>query len=75
MSFATPKTKAMKAFLLKEGPEGSGLVTGLSIEGDDGVFIYTNSQVYCDDAGAGTFRGDTETKAIKHFYNAGYWRK
>jgi hypothetical protein len=42
-------------------------VTGLSIE-DDGVFIYTDSSKWCDDAGAGTFRGDSETQAIKRFY-------
>lgn len=42
-------------------------VVGLSIE-EDGVFIYTNSWEWCDDAGSGTFRGDTETQAIKNFY-------
>ncbi len=61
--FDAPKTKAMRDFLVKE----KSRVTGLSIE-DDGVFIYTDSSLWSDDAGAGTFRGDTETKAIKRFY-------
>lgn len=57
------KTKAMAAFLKKEAHR----VVGLSIE-DDGVFIYTRSHEWCDDHGAGTFRGDSETAAIKRFY-------
>lgn len=61
--FDRPKTKAMIRFLEKE----KGRVTGLSIE-DDGVFIYTNSNEWCDDSGSGTFRDDSETKAIKRFY-------
>lgn len=61
--FDSPKTKAMRRFLMKERER----VTGLSIE-PDGVFIYTDSSQWCDDAGAGTFREDTETKAIKSFY-------
>ena len=61
--FATPKTKTMVAFLKRE----SHRVVGLSIE-CDGVFIYTNSDEWCDDAGAGTFRDDSETAAIKLFY-------
>lgn len=68
-AFDTPRTKALAAFLLKEGPAGSGRVTGLSIEGDDGVFIYTESAQWCDDNGSGTFRGDSETKAIRAFYD------
>lgn len=60
--FDVPKTKAMNRFLLKE-PR----VVGLSIE-PDGVFIYTDSSQWCDDAGSGTFRGDSETHAIKIFY-------
>lgn len=63
MTFSQPKTKAMRSFLEKE----KGRVVGLSIE-DDGVFIYTNSNEWCDDAGAGTFRGDSETDAIRRFY-------
>lgn len=59
-----PRTKAMQRFLLKEAPER---VTGLSIE-PDGVFIYTNSSEWCDDAGSGTFREDSETAAIRKFY-------
>ena len=63
MSFDTPRTKAMRQFLKRE----AGRVTGLSIE-PDGVFIYTDSAQWCDDAGAGTFRADSETAAIKRFY-------
>lgn len=62
--FDTPQTKAMTAFLQRE----RGRVTGLSIE-PDGVFIYTDSNEWCDDAGAGTFRGDSETQAIRRFYD------
>lgn len=54
----------MASFLIKEADR----VTGLSIE-DDGVFIYTDSSQWCDDAGAGTFREDSETRAIKKFYS------
>ena len=59
-----PSTKSMVRFLEKEAPHR---VTGLSIE-PDGVFIYTDSSQWCDDAGAGTFRADSETSAIKRFY-------
>jgi hypothetical protein len=62
--FDTPKTNAMKAFLARE----ANRVTGLSLEGADGVFIYTTSAEWCDDNGSGTFHGDTETGAIKAFY-------
>lgn len=63
MTFDTPKTKAMREFLKRE----SNRVVGLSIEAD-GVFIYTNSSEWCDDCGSGTFREDSETAAIKKFY-------
>lgn len=63
MAFDRPATKALAAFLERE----KGRVVGLSIEGD-GVFIYTNSWEWCDDAGSGTFVGETETGAIKVFY-------
>jgi hypothetical protein len=65
-SFDNPKTAAMRKFLEKEGPTGSGRVVGLSIEGD-GVFIYTVSAKWDDGGGSGTFRGDTETAAIALF--------
>jgi hypothetical protein len=65
MRFDRPKTKAMQAFLAKEKDR----VTGLSIEGEDGVFIYTRSAEWCDDSGSGTFHGDTETAAIKAFHD------
>lgn len=61
--FDKPKTKAMARFLAKE----EGRVVGLSIEGDDGVFIYTNSIEWDDGNGSGTFRGDSETAAIANF--------
>jgi hypothetical protein len=67
-TFDTPRTKALAAFIAKEGPTGTGRVTGLSIE-PDGVFIYTTSALWCDDAGAGTFRADSETAAIRTFYD------
>lgn len=58
-----PKTAAMRKFLEKEKYR----IVGMTIEAD-GVFIYTNSHEWCDDSGAGTFRGDSETAAIKRFY-------
>lgn len=43
-------------------------IIGFSDETDsDGFFIYTNSSEWCDDSGAGTFRGDTVTEAIKAY--------
>lgn len=41
-------------------------ITGFSIE-DDGVFIYTDSEKWADDAGSGTFREDTATAAIHKY--------
>ena len=64
MRFGQIKTKKFAAFLEKE----KARVVDYSIEGDDGVFIYTKSDEWCDDAGSGTFRGDTEGKAIEAFY-------
>lgn len=64
-AFATPKTDAMYRFLDTE-VNNRQRVTGLSIE-PDGVFIYTDSDKWCDDAGAGTFRGDSESAAIRRF--------
>ena len=60
--FDTPKTKAL-AKLIKTDPR----IMGMSIELPDGVFIYTDSAEWCDDAGAGTFRGDSETDAIRKY--------
>lgn len=65
-AFDKPRTAAMRKFLEKEGPSGSGRVVGLSIE-EDGVFIYTESAKWDDGGGAGTFRGDSETAAIALF--------
>jgi hypothetical protein len=66
-TFDTPRTKTLRAFIAKEGPQGTGRVEGLSIEAD-GVFIYTNSAVWDDGNGAGTFRENSETLAVKKFY-------
>lgn len=63
MSFDTPRTATMRRFLAAERER----VTGLSIEPPDGVFIYTDSAEWCDDSGSGTFRGDSETDAIRVF--------
>lgn len=41
-------------------------IIGFTIE-PDGVFIYTDSSMWCDDAGSGTFRGDTEAQAARNF--------
>lgn len=59
-----PKSKTMKAFIARE----SYRVTSISFEGSDGIFIYTDTSLWCDDAGAGTFQGNTETQAVKNFY-------
>ena len=64
-NFDLPKTDAMYRFLDTEVNNRSRVV-GLSIE-PDGVFIYTDSSKWCDDAGAGTFRADSETAAIRDF--------
>ena len=64
--FDKPKTEVMRRFLSKEGPAGTGRIVGLSIE-EDGVFLYTRSSRWCDDSGSGTFRGDSETAAIRKF--------
>jgi hypothetical protein len=66
MTFDRPRTKALRDLIAKEGPLGTDRITGLSIE-PDGVFIYTISSVWCDEAGSGTFRGDTETGAVRRF--------
>lgn len=63
MKYGTPKTQAFAKFLKRE----AWRVVGYSIE-EDGVFIYTNSSEWCDDSGAGTFREDSETAAIRKFY-------
>jgi hypothetical protein len=62
-AYDRPRTKTMRNFLKREAPHR---VTGLSIE-PDGVFIYTDSEKWSDDSGAGTFREDSETEAIKYF--------
>lgn len=61
--FDTPRSKSLQKFLVKEADR----IVGLSIE-PDGVFIYTDTAEWHDDAGSGTFRGDNETDAIAKFY-------
>lgn len=46
--------------------EKDSRIVGFTIEAD-GVFIYTNSALWHDGNGAGTFRGDTVTCAIKRY--------
>ena len=46
--------------------EGDERIVAFTIE-PDGCFIYTNSDEWCDDDGAGTFRGDTVTDAIRDY--------
>jgi len=61
--FDTPRSISLRKFLAKEADR----IVGLSIE-PDGVFIYTDTAEWHDDAGSGTFRGDSETDAIRKFY-------
>lgn len=68
-ALGTVTTQALADFIRREGPEGTGRVVDVSLEGEDGVFIYTRSAEWCDDSGAGTFRGDSETGAIARFRN------
>jgi len=66
MNFSKYRTKAMQQFLQREEHR----VTGLSIEAD-GVFIYTDSDKWHErgNPGCGTFRADSETAAIRKFYD------
>lgn len=41
-------------------------IVAFTIE-EDGVFIYTRSNEWCDDSGSGTFRGETVSEAIRKF--------
>jgi hypothetical protein len=59
---ATPKTKALRDFMKANAHR----VTDLAIE-SDGVWIYTDPLEWCDEHGAGTFRGDSESAAIRRF--------
>ncbi len=59
--YSQPKTKALRDLIARDKR-----IAGLSIEAD-GVFIYTDSAKWCDGSGSGTFRGDSETAAIKRF--------
>ena len=42
-------------------------ITDVSLEGADGVFIYTRSAEWDDGNGSGTFRGDSETDAVRNY--------
>lgn len=46
--------------------ESDTRIVAFTIE-PDGVFIYTNSNQWCDDHGAGTFREDGVRAAIKNY--------
>lgn len=63
--YSDPVSK-IKTKTLRQLVENDPRVIGFTIE-DDGVFIYTDSDQWCDDAGAGTFRGDSETAAVRDF--------
>ena len=58
------KTKAMQRFLEKEADR----VVDFYHEGDS-VFIHTNSDEWADENGSGTFVAESETAAIKKFYD------
>lgn len=64
-SYSDPIERA-RTKTLRRLVERDPRVVGFTIEGD-GVFIYTNSSEWCDDAGSGTFRGDSETDAVRRF--------
>lgn len=64
--FDAPQTQAMDSFIARHGPDGAGAVVGMTT-GPDGVCLYTAPALWCDQSGAGTFRGDTETGAIRAF--------
>lgn len=55
------KTKTLRRLI-----EQDERIVAFTVE-PDGVFIYTNSDEWCDDAGAGTWREDTETAVVKSF--------
>lgn len=56
------KTKTLRKLLLEDKR-----IIGFINEGHDGVVIYTNSALWCDDAGSGQFRGRTEGEAARNF--------
>jgi len=69
-AFDKPSTKAMRALIKAHGPDGTGRIVGLSIEGlppFQTVFIYTESAAWCDDSGSGTFAGGSESAAIARY--------
>lgn len=55
------RTKTMRALV-----ESDARIVAFTIE-HVGVFIYTNSDEWCDDHGSGTFRGDSETAAVQRY--------
>jgi hypothetical protein len=56
------KTVALRDLIAKDAR-----IIDVSIEDEDGVFIYTASAQWDDGNGSGTFRGDTETAAVARF--------
>lgn len=56
------KTKVLRRLLYNDER-----IIGFVNEGHDGVVIYTNSALWCDDAGCGEFRGCTESEAVRNF--------
>lgn len=56
-----PRTKALQDLMRRDAR-----VIDVVVD-PDGVFIYTDSAEWADDAGSGTFRGDTEAAAIRRF--------
>lgn len=65
-SYSDPISK-IKTAALRNLIQKDKRIVAFSIEGDDGVFIYTNSNEWCDDSGSGTFHGSSEGAAVKNF--------
>ncbi|WYV98867.1 hypothetical protein [Stenotrophomonas phage CM2] len=48
-------------------------IIGFTSEGDAMGFSSTpTARFWCDDAGSGTFRGDTEAQAVRNFSSMGH---
>lgn len=64
-SYSDPMS-AIKTKALRNLVEKDERIVAFTSE-QDGVFIYTNTAEWDDGNGAGTFRGDTETGAVKRY--------
>lgn len=64
-SYSSPMS-AIRTKALRRLVESDHRIEAFTIE-DDGVFIYTNTAEWDDGNGAGTFRGDSETAAVRYF--------